>query len=67
MLKIFKPIKREPFTIEEIQEYMSVTETYEVGISKFFKGEEVEDGDTTSFSSSLDCTAGGDTKSDVKK
>lgn len=37
MLKIFKPLDREPFSMEEIEEFMTMTEAYECGISKFFK------------------------------
>lgn len=37
MLKIYKPLNRDPFTMEEIKEFMIMTEAYECGISKFFK------------------------------
>jgi len=40
MLKIFKPFNREPFTMAEIEKYMSLTEAYELEISKFFRVEE---------------------------
>lgn len=42
MLKIFKPLNRDPFTMEEIEEFMTMTETYETGISRFFQKSEAE-------------------------
>lgn len=42
MLKIFKPLNREPFTMEEIDEYMTMTEAHDTGISKFFRKNEAE-------------------------